>query len=201
MKKTTKFLGKRLTSKQTVQNIIDVYTSADKGAENWYNEANAFALSLVPLIKGVNKHAKACGIVAALSPLKKWNQNKKCAISFLLSGNAMHTGRMTKKAKDILHCSGEVEDIADILNGDKIKSFFLNIFYPNTSQCTTIDRHAICIAVGKVLNDDQLKITKKQYLFFDMCYRIAAEKMQTTPPKIQAVTWVHWRKMKKAKQQ
>ena len=199
--KTTKFLGKRLNSKQTVENIINVYLDADKAAGNWYNEANSFAAELANqfLHDDINGHRKACGIVAALSPLKQWSQNKVCAISFFETGDSKHTGVMCKKAKNILESDGSVEVIADILNGDKIKSFFLNIYYPESSQCTTIDRHALCIAVGKVLKDSEINISKKQYIFFDMCYRIAAEKIGTTPPKLQAITWVHWRKVKKSR--
>ena len=189
-----KFKGRTLTTIKTGNKIIKIFKQSNLDGLNWYPEANEFAQILsnkfnVELIK-------VCGIIGALSPLKSWDENKRIAESFLSTGKSYHTKVMTKKCNDILNSNGTIEEITEILKGNKITSFFLNIYDQNYNG-VTIDRHAICLAVGEVLNDDSLQLSLNQYNFFVNCYRISAQKLGVQPHQVQAVTWVEWRKFKK----
>lgn len=196
-----KFKGKTLYTKTVVRRIIEVYNKAtDK--KDWYQEANNFTFTLSYKIWDKNPetqkkaHAKVCGIIAAFSPLKSWNQNMLIAKLFVETGQMKHTKTMGDKAKEILDSDGEVDTISEILNGNKITSFFLNILNPSNSQAVTIDRHAISIALGYSITDN-FQMTEKQYEFFSNCYRIASQKAGILPLQMQAITWTKWREMKK----
>ena len=200
------YKGKTLNTKTVVDRIIKIYDqSTDR--QDWYNEAHNFAVEqaskYLPFdttwsgnIITQTEIAKVCGIIAALSPLKSWDENKKITTTFLATGKAKHTGVMNQKARDILASNGTIEDIALILNGNKITSFFLNLYNPVTSQVVTIDRHAISIAIGYSITTN-FQMTSNQYNFFQNCYVIAANKRGIRPLQMQAITWVEWRKFKK----
>lgn len=205
-----RFKGEVLTTTKTVNKIVKMYNqSVDKEGLNWYNEANDFAehTAMLFLHESVEDYLKdshfktkinkVCGIIAALSPLKSWEENKRITITFLKEGKSYHTKVMTAKAKAILESNGELDTIASILGGSKITSFFLNIVNPETDNGVTIDRHAVSLAVGKELQGSALQMSLGQYNFFVNAYRIAANKLGVKPLQVQAVTWVEWRKFKK----
>jgi hypothetical protein len=197
------FKGKTLYTKTVVRRITEVYNQATDH-NDWYKEANDFAFQLSYRLWDKDPatrkqaHAKACGIIAALSPLKSWDENMNIAKLFVLTGQVKHTAVMGQKAKDILSSDGSLETISTILNGSKITSFFLNIYRPSTSQAVTIDRHAISIALGYSITDN-FSMTSKQYEFFQNCYRIASLNASIKPLQMQAITWVEWRKQKATK--
>jgi len=190
------FKSKTYYTKRVVNNILEVYDQSNDKSD-WYQEANDFAWDLANKYLGgtENCHASVCGIIAALSPLKSWEENKKIAISFLKGDKVKHTKTMAGKAYAISKSDGQIDTIVGILNGLKITSFFLNIYNPKTSQAVTIDRHAISIAVGQIMTDN-FSMTHKQYSFFQNAYRVAAEMRDVRPLQMQAVTWVTWRMMK-----
>ena len=192
-----RFQGQLLTTTKVVNNILRIYDQSTI-THNWYVEANTLAreLAMKYLPEDMRGHEKVSGIIASLSPLKSWDENKKITIIFLQSGRAKHTKVMQDKANSILQSNGEVDVIAEILNGDKITSFFLNIIQPYTSQAVTVDRHAVSIAVGESLTGDKLGMTTNQYRFFETCYRVAANKRNELPSQMQAITWVKWRELK-----
>ncbi|WZE63534.1 hypothetical protein PANI_CDS0014 [Maribacter phage Panino] len=188
-----KYNHKTLYTKTCVDNILKIYDNDTSTAnvDNWYLKANDFAKTLSQRYDV--QLSKVCGVIAALSPLKKWSENKRIAESFLLNGNAYHTKTMKDKAKSILKSDGGTSTIVDILNGDKITSFFLNILEPNNGNVVTIDRHALDICLGVYQGNVERRMTSNQYLFFVKCYLIAANERNLTPSEIQAVTWVKWR--------
>lgn len=190
------FNRKTLFTKTCVDNILEIFDiEGDVETNNWYLEANRFAGSLsaefnVPMLK-------VCGIIAALSPLKNWDENKRIAESFLRTGNGYHTKTFIGKAERIYDGSGDQVEIAEILHGNKITSFFLNIAFPLNASIVTIDRHAQDILLGKICEEDKRNMTTKQYAFFVNCYTIAANLRAVTPSTMQAITWVKWRELKK----
>lgn len=191
------FKGRLLTRTKTVNNILRVYDKAKDFQENdWYKQANLFALNVskmfnVPLIK-------VCGVIASLSPLKSWDVNKMITIQFFEGKRGLHTGKMIAKAESITELeNADVVQISEILRGNKIVSFFLNIYDPSNQDVVTIDRHALCIAVGEILSDtEQRGLTKNQYDFFVQCYKMASIKRGVSPLMMQSVTWEQWRKQK-----
>lgn len=159
MAKVVKFKGLELTRTKTVNNILRVYDrSKNLDGLNWYEEANELCFDL-SLNKGVHI-AKIAGICAALSPLKSWDLNKVLLRDFLNGSRVGHTKLMIKKAIDVLNLPIDenlIENICDILNGEKIKNLFLNIYAYNEVHAVTIDRHALSIACGFELNEEQKK--------------------------------------------
>lgn len=196
-----KFKGKTLYRKRCVNNIINVYTNPDfNGGERWYVEANKFANSLA--VKFGLTNLQVAGIIASLSPLKSWEENKKIAEQFLRNGNGKHTEAMKRKAKEIklYNSSAQREFILTTLNGNKISNFFLNIAYPNADTHVTVDRHAIAVILGRSIKENEgVGITNNQYEFFASCYRDAAKILGVLPNVVQSVTWVKWRELKQAK--
>lgn len=195
--KPQKFKGQTLYGKRVINNILSVYNQCENPSD-WYIEAHTFAANIA-----ANKNlsnAKVCGVIAALSPLKSWDENKIIAKSFINTGRAKHIGVMVQKAKDIVNGSGEVQEICEILNGNKITSFFINMLFPAKEEAVTIDRHAVAVALGRNAKDNELQgITDKQYNFFVDCYKEAAEIAGITPNLMQSATWEKWRELKEAK--
>lgn len=202
------FKGKLLTRTKVKNNILKIWdkTLPDERFD-WYKDAKEFAINEVAQIISLEhsnqpKYStyninKACGIIAALSPLKTWEQNKKIAIEFVLTENCGHIQQFKNKALDILKSSGTDEEILSILKGKKISSFYCNIRYPQ--QCTniTIDRHALSIALNTWITDEDYRgITQNQYDFFVDCYKLASQKVNVSPLLMQSATWVRWRKIK-----
>ena len=204
--KTQRFKNLELTRTKTVNNILRVYDSSPHAikydAKDWYTEARVFATDLYNKASGWHESlsfAKVCGIIAALSPQKSWSENKRIAESFLTTGKAYHTKMLKDKARDILDLSSsenEIEEISDILKGNKISNFFLNIF-SGVADAVTIDTHATHIAVNDV-TIRPYPMTTNQYNFFVQCYRIAGAKRGVKPSVMQAITWVAWREDKKS---
>ena len=194
-----RFNNQVLTMTKTVNNILRVFDEADCNGYDWYIQAHEFARGLAGKYllpkKDADKQAltKVCGIIASLSPLKTWEQNKIIAEGFLRDGKVKHIKLFKGKAKDILLSDGNIDTVAEILNGNKITSFFLNILDPYNNTAVTIDRHAVSIAIGE--NIDPV-MTDNQYEFFVNAYRIAATKRNVRPSQMQAITWVKWRELK-----
>ena len=188
-----KFKNKTLYTKTVVRNILTIYDLCEAPAA-WYNDANEYAAKLAKEYNYTT--AQICGVIAAFSPLKSWVENKVITELYLKSGTCKHTTAMKKKAAAILKTT-DIEEIATILNGNKITSFFLNMLEPNNTEAVTIDRHAIAIALGRPIKENEGNFTDKQYLFFVNCYKIAAKKVGVVPSLLQSATWERWRELKK----
>ena len=182
-----------IVSRTQIKNRIEKIWNLCEDSEryDWYAEARLFAESL-----NIDLN-RAVGILAALSPLKSWEDNKRITKLFIEGQrHGLHTNVMTNKALLILESDDKDETILRILNGQKIKSFFINIRYPNEVQTVTIDRHALSIAMGERLTDKNMRITPNQYKFFNDCYMYTAELLGINPLLLQSATWVKWRKIK-----
>lgn len=193
-----KFKGKTLYRKTVTDNIKSVIASnVSMEGEHWYLHAYKFALALS------NKYnvdlIKVCGIIAALSPLKSWDENMRLAETFLSSGYSGHTASQTQKAVDILNYNESEPElfILHTLSGNKIKSFFINIYLPTADFAVTIDRHALAVCFGRNATDKESKgITDNQYKFFESCYMQVAKELNMLPNQVQSITWVQWRLQK-----
>ena len=102
-----------------------------------------------------------------------------------------------RKAKAILESNGSEAEILDILKGNKVCAFFLNILHPDKAISITIDRHALSIALGYWITDEQVRtMTANQYEFFVQCYRWTAASLGINPLLLQSTTWETWRRIK-----
>ena len=189
------FKGNKISRTVVKNNILRTYSKATPADKvDWYVEANNFC-------QYVSEHYelplnKVIGIVSALSPRKSWELNKRVAVDLITKNEAGHMQVFVDKARDIRDNGNTDEEILSILNGTKIKSFYLNIKYPKRDKTVTIDRHAIAVALGRTASDLELAITPKHYKFFEDCYKWTAEKVGISPVQLQAVTWTTWRKLK-----
>lgn len=187
----------------TVENVLSVYRRASiseyrEGIE-WYLTAHKVALSLDP-----QNVFRAAGVIAALSPLNEWENNKNKAFQLYRQrgivcvgpngANGIGLGANVRKAQAIYFGA----DPLDILTSDKVRNFYLNIAYPEDSIGVTIDRHAFDIAIGRVTGDDARKALSRKgvYREFADTYRIAASVLHLPAPALQAITWVRWRNEK-----
>jgi hypothetical protein len=190
-----KYKGKTLYTKTCVDNVVQLAMESNPDDRNWYQDAYNFALELSYQYNvGVQR---VVGIIAALSPMKSWHENKRLAEEYL-KGNRYGTyGTLLGKADEIMyleHDNVSDENILDILNGQKISAFYLNINHYEKSTTVTVDRHAVEIAMDTILSDHAM--TSKQYAFFQNVYIIASDKLGYLPHELQAVTWVSWRNLK-----
>lgn len=191
------FKNEVLTSCKVRNNILRTYSLSKKEDRyDWYKEARDFSLYLSAM-NGLPLEVTT-GVIAALSPVKSWEENKKLAEQFLKTGNCGHLGAMKAKARMIVELEQPTrENIVKILRGRKISAFFLNIL--GDKQVVTIDRHALSIALGRRCKDsDYQGLTDKQYNFFVWSYQLAAQKLNISPARVQSSTWVIWRKLLKS---
>lgn len=171
---------------------------------DWYIEANKFATTLsnefnVPLYK-------VCGIIASLSPLKSWSENKRIVKKFLsiVTNDAtteivgLHTKLLVTKALNILHKATTIDDVAKFLNGDKITSFFYNILHPKMKTRVTIDRHAISVAHYTNLHLRPINVPKGDaYKLYEQAYVNVANELNIRPQDLQSSTWLAYKRLKK----
>jgi hypothetical protein len=188
----------QLTQTKVVNNIIRTFLLCDESDKyDWYKEAHNFAIYLSNTYNV--QLFVACGIISALSPLKRWDNNKRIAELFIRTKGAerSHMKQFCDKAQTILDFANDESDVYKILNGKKIVSFCKNILHPNNGGNITIDRHALTIATNQISTDDYYNnMTVLQYNFFSSCYQKAAEKLNVSPLLVQSATWVFYRNNK-----
>ena len=191
-----------LTKRKTVKNILGIFDQTTEDMRHdWYLEAYIWAIECLHIAEmnaantlNINK---ACGVIAALSPVKSWGDNKKIALDMMLTEDCGHMMLFKGKAYLILHSNGTEEEILSILNGQKIKSFYLNIRYPHKHEEVTIDRHALRVALMRNVGDNDYRgMTALQYKFFVDSYKYAAKKRNVSPVIVQSATWLYIRENK-----
>jgi len=159
---------------------------------DWYADAMEFCEMLDP-----DNPRRAAGIMAALSPMKSWKANKNLARRFYQGYRDGTFKTNIVKATRIYNG----EDPLDVLpKGKKTYNFYLNI--AGDASAVTLDRHAIDIACGMTMSDDERAIyfrSKSHLADITEAYRRAAKiaskefNLDIHPYQIQAITWVHWR--------
>src|SRR5688572_7775372 len=137
-----------------VSNVLAVYDNAWDSArafgESWYHDAHDIARDIDP-----KRYMRAAGIIAALSPMNKWNNNiNKARLVYALDGqvtidpitrkNGIGLSDNVRKALAIYNGT----DALDVLTADKTRAFFLSFAYPDLDHSPVIDRHAFDIAIG-----------------------------------------------------
>jgi hypothetical protein len=207
-----------ITSRTT--SIIGTYfMSTDTERRNgrlWYPAAHTAALD----ISGEYQVSviTAAGVIAALSPNNRWHRNLIDApvlIQVFTSSGAEHASRVKvctysanlQKALTILKLqSPTVEDVATVLNGRKITSFFRCILGDEDSVC--VDGHAFAIWQGSTLPTRKAPaISPRLYAQIQDDYREAARLInnrdghgyRVTPAQLQAITWVTHRRLRDIK--
>lgn len=173
------------------EHVLEVFILASRTAQvegyNWYTDAHNFARSLDSNVE------TAAGVIAAMSPLNGWKNNKRVA-SLLYSGER-NLGLSRNEAKAIRILSGEHP--LDVLGGDKVRAFYSTILDPyNPHSVPVIDRHAHDIAIGSRVSNNHPSRNldvKGRYESFARVYSECAESLSIGAPQLQAITWLAWR--------
>ena len=160
---------------------------------NWYKEAHSFALSLS------KKHNKpldmVVGVIAILSPQKKWELNKLQANLFL-EGKEL-VGMVSSKQLESAQRIVNGENFLSVINKGsmKIKNFYHNILTPNCPNFITIDTHMVKIyrkqfPYTKVKSPKQVFQSKKFYNLLANWVKREAALNGVLPCEYQAHLWV-----------
>lgn len=189
-----------------VRNVLKVYRQAlpseVESGIRWYADAQSAAKCIA------DKHGVplriSVGVISALSPNNKWVRNIRDADNmvsvFCWGGCVVHCNTSTyksmrDKAWSILEAMPKSdEQVMQILNGQKIVSFFQNIMGHDTC---TIDGHAINIARSKRLGltEPVVSVSKSGYQELQEAYRRAGKRVGLKAYEMQAVTWVAWKRI------
>lgn len=178
----------------SVTNVLGTYERATEAMKSdglaWYKEAHDFCLSLDYDVE------RAAGVVAALSPNNRWDNNMRMAERLYSQGHGERCGLGANVTKAMKIYNGAAP--LDVLGGNKVRAFYLSIAHPDDmSVVPVIDRHAFDIAVGKITDTKSRGILKsdKVYNSFADVYVEAASAAGIGPKQMQAATWVAWREI------
>ena len=143
---------------------------------------------------------KYVGVFAAMSPQMSVDRNKELANQYFREGRAAHYNMLNDKADRIMGAESP-EQVADILGGNKITSFFWNILQPTKATRVTIDRHALASMLQTpstvtALADRVYDMTDQQYARFERIYADVASELQMLPHQLQAVVWNVYRDLR-----
>lgn len=169
---------------------------------NWYRYEHEY---LKGIAEGANiEFFKLVGIFAALSPQMSVDRNKKLLLQYLKHGDASHYKVLIDKCDKIKGAHNESE-VAKILNGTKITSFYWNLLKPENVTRVTIDRHALASMLqtpSKVnaLDDGTYSMTRGQYKAFEKVYTDVAKEFYILPHQLQAIIWETYRRLRDLKQ-
>lgn len=183
------------TDTPAVSNVLAVYNGASadevRSGLSWYLDAHNVSRTLADTY-GVSVEA-AAGIIAALSPMNGWENNKRKAAQLLAQGHGEGIGLPANVTKALRIRAGESP--LDVLNGDKVTAFYRTILDPTGDIDPVIDRHAFDIAVGERTDDKRRAILGRKgvYSQFANVYRDAAKVAGIGAAQMQAVTWVAWK--------
>jgi hypothetical protein len=201
------------------RNVTRAYRAASEEhrtqGREWYAHANRLARELDP-----NNVERAAAVIAVLSPRVSWDFNAYLAAwAYAVHGMPgkihplAHPKVLARTAPTI---KGHAEKAFRILNGGnadaivsgpKVRAFWRAIISPLSTD-VVIDRHAVDIACGRVLDERTRNVIlsrKGGYEAAQACYLRAAGILSrelgrtVTPCEVQATTWLHWRAAKKAK--
>lgn len=182
-----------VTDKPSVSNVLAVYNGANatnmREGLSWYLDAHNEARILTP-----GNPSKGAGILAALSPMNGWENNKNKARQLIAqNGDGSGCGLYRNVAKAVEIYKGA--NPLDILGGDKVRAFYSTILDPFGDIDPVIDRHAFDIAVGERTDEKRRGILSRKgvYAEFAAVYRDAAKVAGIGSAQMQAITWVAWR--------
>lgn len=209
-----------MTAQPLTRNITKVFRLATDGdrasGHGWYGRARALAERLDP-----DNVERAAGVIAALSPRLAWRKNVEYAE---LAYYCHATNPFTDPESDVARAwfAGSIPTLntnalkayrillgeapEDVLRGPKVTAFYWTIVNPTDPRAVVVDRHAVDIAYGQVMDDDTRNkaLSGKRYGQVASLYQRAAEIISKelgelwTPAQVQATTWTFWRRERAA---
>ncbi len=193
-----------LSTDEMAANIIAAYNGAPDAhradGATWYQRAHDEALALG---LGIERGA---GIIAALSPRKRWSANLDTAR--LLASGPWWRGRpagtfgiswakaqrcMQAEPTGVEACLAPPDGAT---SGPKVRAFYANIVNPEDGWHVTVDAHALAIAYGRPAHKRGAKANlpkidrQVNYDKVADAYRKAAATLGLLPSTLQAITWL-----------
>lgn len=178
-----------------VQNIVSIFQQANfqelKEGLTWYPTAKAECLKMS--LETGKPLEVVVAVVAALSPLNKWETNLANAKSMLESDEpetvvVSTTNGNRDKAAAIIR----TEDTS-ILSGVKVTAFFTNIM---GGDVVTVDFHAKNIANMTIRGVKSTNAPRgHEYEVLATAYTAAAAMVGIKAHEMQAITWLTWRRL------
>lgn len=170
------------------QNLHDAWNATTsvqrlRGAM-WYPAANDFAHVI-----GRGDIVRGAGVLAATSPNKSWNDNRRIAVNIFDGVYGGQVGNALDKARRIME-GWNPEDVLPM--GKKTGHFYMNILNPSDCGWVTLDRHAIRCATGEWDNGEP-RITQAQYAPFATAFKNVAFSVGVLPSVFQAGLWIYAR--------
>jgi hypothetical protein len=156
----------------------------------WYDNAHDAASKLHADIR------IGSGVVAALSPGLRWENNVEAARRVIadeaLDGLGVRWYANVFKGARI----ARGENPERVLGGNKVRAFWRCIESPRNPLFVCIDGHAYSITRGEYIPlDSTPKLTDKLYRNISARYSDAADHAGILPLQMQAVTWCVWRRL------
>jgi hypothetical protein len=146
----------------------------------WYPAAHDLAFTI-----GHGDVRKGAGLLAALSPNKAWDTNKRLAVD---AGNGIfggHVGNALLKAQ-VIYAGADPATVLPM--GKKTGHFYKNIYTPLNPDWVTIDRHMIR-ALKSCWDDGEPRITLREYGDCVLATQKAAANVGLVPSVFQAAIW------------
>lgn len=187
-------------------NILVTYQNASEEEKrkglSWYDEAHTFCKEIAQNF-GVD-FLKVVGVVSAISPSVRWEQNKKSAvtliktwiknpdISFTEIKGIVAYKKNIKKALQILN--SEIYSHETFFTGPKTRAFAENITDPKNSIWVTVDIWAYRIYKNSPRSNPKKGLVGARYKKIANAFLRAAKQLNISPVALQATTWVHFRK-------
>lgn len=177
----------------TIKDRIDyLYNSASidtkKEGALWYSNALSFCIDVGKAY--YKDHRIVAGILAAFSPMKEWELNKKMVVDYLEEGTCKTFSGQYNKASLICGLDSEIVggiEIKQILRGLKTTSFYENIVYPY-SNCVTVDSHMFkCLT-------NYPNLTRNRYIEIGQSIIDYSSTIDLYPCQLQSTIWLEWKK-------
>lgn len=160
----------------------------------WYPTAGVECQELSRLT-GLSR-ASVCGVVAAISPMTRWEYNIRWAYNVIKgSGPCAAYKANIEKAK--LIAAGR--DPMEVLSGDKVTAFYDLLLHGGESESCCIDSVAILAAMDytpKLASSDKVSDVfrrKSQMARIREAYKQAGYRRGLRPSQAQAIVWTTYR--------
>lgn len=199
---------------RNIAGMLQLASQADiLAGVDWYARAHKLAVRFIHAYDGLTL-GQAVGVIAALSPNNKWTRNCIDAETMI---KAWHMGAdpltvrvctfnpNKAKAAAILALSdaetqGDVDLIAEILNGRKVTAFYRSILGDPDAVC--VDGHAYAVWLGERITTQKTpSLGVKLYADIARAYQLVAKRsyelcgVTLSATQVQATTWVTYRRL------
>lgn len=186
-------MGHRATTPNVLR-VLDMATEDEwQQGMNWYSDAQALAVELAGMPNGRGDIERAAAVIAILSPMKEWQQNKQLARQAYRDGGLSGGTFRPAVVKVNRLLVDWVADIDGVVTGPKVRAFWAGIVSGGDTDTVTIDRHAFDVAIGKRLSDAERNIGIGMYRACERAYIRAARDRGLSAAQVQAITWTVWR--------